>query len=376
MPVWSLQGGRQTPTYESGTQYGWQQGNPWQSQQVQQAYQNVWGNAIKPSQLWGEYLNWEQAPDARFMENILSNLYDVEGQRYASRPSTSPSPPSSASSGGGAFMGPWPAGYMGPYPAEFMGPFPAQYMGPFPAAYRGPFPTGYRGPWPENYSIPSDEGGDGTRGWEDGRRRGGFEDGGQDVPGSQFRDPATTQWEQMTRKLVKRLTQDRPTYTPSQLDLLQTQALDPMERQRQAMKQQVIERYARLGHTMTSGPLQQALLDVDQSFNELRTRQQSAFASQQISREDELFGMNEARALQALGLMKEIPLYADDRLRLALQTLIPSNPAQTLGLFPQFGQLALAQQGQQFNQSFLQQQQSQATWDAVAQMLASIFGAL
>lgn len=185
--------------------------------------------------------------------------------------------------------------------------------------------------------------------------------------GGTFNDPATQEWEKLLRSLNERLQQPQPTYTDAQRDLMQTQAIDPMERQRQARKQQTIERLGARGITGGSGVLEQALQDVDRQFDQLRTGQQSQFALNQINREDQLFNSNEQRALAGLNLMGQIPQYADKRLQMANSVLTPSNPYQLLALQNQIGM-----QGQQ--QANYQQQQDQQFWLWLGQMLANSFG--
>ena len=64
---------------------------------------------------------------------------------------------------------------------------------------------------------------------------------------------------------------DQPGYSGQQLDLMRTQITDPLEAQRAAAKQQVIQRMASRGIHPGSGILEQALLDVDKAFSQMRT---------------------------------------------------------------------------------------------------------
>lgn len=184
--------------------------------------------------------------------------------------------------------------------------------------------------------------------------------------GGVFNDPATQEWETLLRTLVDRLQQPQQTYTPAQRELMQTQAIEPLERQRQAQRQQTVERYAGMGHARSSGQLEQALQDVDRQFNQLRTQQQSGFALNQIGREDQLFNSNEQRALAGLNLFSQIPQYADSRLRLANSLLMPANPYQTLGLRNQVNQQGI--QNQQW-----QQGQDQQFWQWLGTLLSGMF---
>jgi hypothetical protein len=188
----------------------------------------------------------------------------------------------------------------------------------------------------------------------------------QGQPGQVFSDPATQEWEKLLRQLNERLQQPQPTYTDAQRDLMQTQAIDPLERQRQAMKQQKVQEYASMGHARSSGQLEQALQDVDRQFDQMKTGQQSQFALNQINREDQLFNSNEQRALAGLNLFGQIPQLADRRLAAAQGSLIPSNPYQLLSL-----QNQIHQQGQ-YQQNY-NQQQDQQFWNWLGQMLANAF---
>jgi hypothetical protein len=176
---------------------------------------------------------------------------------------------------------------------------------------------------------------------------GGF--GGGSNNGTAFSDPATQQWETMLRQVADRLMNPTPDATK---ELQQTQALDPLERQRQTMKQQTAQRLSQRGITPTSGTWDEAMREVDRQFNELRTRTQAGFAN--------TFAQNdENRMMQATNLFKQIPQYQDTRLELARNTLIPTNVGSLL---------TLQQQGNQWDS-----QQQQAFWtnlaNAVSQLL-------
>ena len=167
--------------------------------------------------------------------------------------------------------------------------------------------------------------------------------------GTAFSDPATQQWEQLVRQLTDRLNNPMP---ESAKELQQTQALDPLERQRQTMKQQTAQRLSQRGITPTSGTWDEAMREIDRQFNELRTRTQAGFANSWAQNE-------ENRMLNAANLFKQIPQYQDTRLELARNTLIPTNVGSLLNL---------QQQGNQWDS-----QQQQAFWtnlaNAVSQLL-------
>lgn len=177
--------------------------------------------------------------------------------------------------------------------------------------------------------------------------------------GNVFSDPATSEWEKLLRGLTDRLNQPQPQLTPAQLELQQTQALDPLERQRTAAKQQITERFAARGITPGSGILEQALIDVDRQFNQFRTQTQADFARQEIGRQDQRFAGDENRAISALNMFQRIPQLADSRLAAAQRTLIPTDPYGAIG--------------QGLNQSAWQQGQDQAFWGGLAQLFAELF---
>lgn len=86
----------------------------------------------------------------------------------------------------------------------------------------------------------------------------------------------------------KRLAQlDQPGYTGTQQDILRTNVTDPLEGQRAAAKQQVIERLAKQGIQPSSGIAQQALMDVDRSFSQQRTTGERALATNLMDVEEQ-----------------------------------------------------------------------------------------
>lgn len=184
-----------------------------------------------------------------------------------------------------------------------------------------------------------------TQPFQDG---GGSRGAGTSGMGNAFSDPATSQWETLIRQLTNRLNNPMP---DSAKELQQTQALDPLERQRQTMKDQTAQRLSQRGITPTSGTWDEAMREVDRQFNELRTRTQAGFANSWAQNEDN-------RMLQAANLFKQIPQYQDQRLQLAQQTLIPTNVGSLLNI---------QQQGNQYDQM-----QSQQFWTNLANALANM----
>lgn len=185
--------------------------------------------------------------------------------------------------------------------------------------------------------------------------------------GTQFDDPVTKEWEGMLRQLVDKLNTPQPMWSNSQLDLMQTQALDPLERQRTAAKQQAQLRLAQRGITPGSGIFEQSMRDIDNEFDQMRTRTQAGFATNAVGREDQLFQNNEQRNVNAVNMFKQIPQYADSRLALAMNALTPSNPYQLLSLQSQI-------QNQNQQNSMYQQAQQQQQDQQLMYYLMQIFG--
>jgi hypothetical protein len=177
---------------------------------------------------------------------------------------------------------------------------------------------------------------------------------------SVFSDPATTEWEHMLRQLVLRMQQpysdpdetatenymrsyfnrlQGPAYTPQEMDLLNTQQIDPLTADRDANRQKVLLWAQSHGMTPESGPVQQMLMDSDRQYEALRTRARADIGTRAIDlgRENEaramqvgsalaalkehMFNFNENRFGQSVSLFKQIPELADTRLQLAMAAL-------------------------------------------------------
>jgi hypothetical protein len=217
-----------------------------------------------------------------------------------------------------------------------------------------------------------------------------------------FDDPATKEWEQALRSIVGRLNQpydnpdlnplldylrqyatklQGPAYTPQQMDTLQTQALDPLTSQRDALRQQILQRASQRGLNPDSGIVQDEINQLDRSLSQTRSQRQGQFAAnavnldrqnQQLSGQvlaqiaalqEQNFAGNEGRALNALQLLQQIPNYADQRLRLAMSSLQPSaNPASLFSSLNGFQNSGLAQQNADSNY-----------WAQIGQALMKLF---
>lgn len=101
-------------------------------------------------------------------------------------------------------------------------------------------------------------------------------------------------YEQFQGIANKRLTQlDQPAYTDAQRAQIATNFTDPLEAQRSARKQQVLERAAARGLGLSSGVLEQETQGVDRSFDQARTEGERQLALQEIA-------ANEARQQEAV----------------------------------------------------------------------------
>jgi len=167
-----------------------------------------------------------------------------------------------------------------------------------------------------------------------------------------------------------------PAYTPAQMELMQTQSLQPLEEQRAAARQQVIQRLAAKGINPGSGVVEKALQEVDHSFNQQRTQTQAGFATNAINLDRQnaasaaavgqnLAGiqnqqqqLNEGRGLQAVNLLAALPQLDNQTQALAQSWLGQYNPMAGMG----YG----LQAQQQNNQN------SQAYWMNILQSLVPL----
>ncbi len=174
-----------------------------------------------------------------------------------------------------------------------------------------------------------------------------------------------------------------PTYTPAQQATIQTQALDPIEQQRQAEIKNVAYTMAARGITPGSGPYLQAERDINLKYDQIRAQIQGGLSVNEINlgRQNQaqaanvggqlaqftqgLFGTQEARANQAVGLAQEIPNLAQQRIAQAVNLLQGSNvnPAQLLQSLQGF-------QGQ----GLFQNREDAAFWTTLFANIAKQFG--
>ncbi len=184
-----------------------------------------------------------------------------------------------------------------------------------------------------------------------------------------LRNPPSDSGQAMLEQALKEMAEKfrNGGYTNEELELFQTQALDPVERLRTARKQQVMQEISRRGIAPSSGVAQSMLADVDRQFDAMRAQQQTQLGTQAA-------GERRGRMLQALELLSGLasteegrldkafgyttyPLTLADRaFQQASQVYGMSNP---MNLFGPASQLAQMGMGQQAGQS---QALSQLAW--------------
>lgn len=176
-----------------------------------------------------------------------------------------------------------------------------------------------------------------------------------------------------------------PTYTPQQQDTIHTQALDPLQRQRQAELQQVALTMAKRGITPGSGPYLQAERDINQKFDSLGAQTQGGLALNEINlgRENQQQAVNvgsaaaqlsngqflqqENRANQALNFGSQIPQLAQQRMAQAIQLLNSQNQSQ--------GMAGLLQALEGFQKNGMTQNATDSSyWSNLIALLAKQFG--
>lgn len=157
--------------------------------------------------------------------------------------------------------------------------------------------------------------------------------------GGDYSDPASQQWqrylqEQSGRLSQQRLAQERanvglrqqmaeakasadrltkfmtaraaklqgPAYTGPEQEILRTQQLDPLERDRQAARQRALQNISARGFAPESGIAQELMNQVDQQFNQQRARAQGELGYRQVAEQRS----REQEAQQLLGMIPQL----------------------------------------------------------------------
>lgn len=112
------------------------------------------------------------------------------------------------------------------------------------------------------------------------------------------------QLDQLTGYLQKRYTDlQGPGYTGAENEVIRTGALDPIERDRQAARQQVITRLAQRNIRPGSGVYEAALQEVDKQFNAMRGTTQTQLGANELARRED----RNSRAQTIAGQLADIP---------------------------------------------------------------------
>lgn len=230
-----------------------------------------------------------------------------------------------------------------------------------------------------------------------------------DAPGFQFNDPYTKQLEDVARQQMGNLSQpqanpmldrvlaflsDRfntlsqsPGYSPEDLAVMRTQALEPIEQDRAASRQRAIERAARGGFLPTSGITDLAAAPnggtepIDATYDRIRAAAQRDLAINAITKRNQDLGQA-VQLGQLAGVSIPQTQRAEDQGRrqelLALSQLLYNLPrqAQQDALAVVNGtenSNSLFSQGLQTQQAALQQQQADAQrWAQIGAALAQL----
>lgn len=221
-------------------------------------------------------------------------------------------------------------------------------------------------------------------------------------PGNQFSDPYTNFLEQISKQniaslqgqndqftqLMNFLNQQFSTlstsqgYTPDEMAVLRTQALEPIEAQRQAAQQHVLENAGARGILPSSGVVQSLQADTNRGFDQSRTAANRDLAinaiNQQRAKRQEALGLAQlgvsipdARQAQALGIannLYQLPRQAMLDAESIINSSAPSNALTPLvSLLNGQGELDLRRQGLNFDQN--------AAYGAmIQQLIRALFG--
>ena len=111
--------------------------------------------------------------------------------------------------------------------------------------------------------------------------------GAYDARQKALSDAAEPTYQALIQRLEQRFKDlQGPGYTGAENEAIRTQALDPIESDRTAARQRVIERLSQRGITLESGVAQQALMEVDKAFDAMRGTTQTTLATNDIQRRE------------------------------------------------------------------------------------------
>jgi hypothetical protein len=223
---------------------------------------------------------------------------------------------------------------------------------------------------------------------------------GVGLPGSQYSDPHTKLLEELMLARIGSLQQGNdpgyqqmmaylqqrfqdlqgPGRTGAENEVIRTQALDPIESDRQAARKRVTERMAAAGHTMESGVMQMALNEVDKAFDGMRASTQNVMASDELQRREgrnqyaeglagTIYGIPQARNREAIGYAGALSDLGPQRLQLAMQAAGMGGSPQSM--FQSLMQMAQLNQ----NSALLNQQNSGQLWGGLGELAYTLMNA-
>ncbi len=215
---------------------------------------------------------------------------------------------------------------------------------------------------------------------------------------NQFNDPYTSLLENYAKQQLNTLTgpnqqtsqlmdflnkrfgelSNSPGYSPQELAVLNTQALEPIEALRKASQQRELERTARAGYLPTSGITMDQQRLIDTSSDQARTAANRDLAINAINKR----GADLGQAVQLGQMGMQIPQQQGQQ-ALDVAGLLYNLPRQAMldantvinGSSPQSAITPYIQLMQQQQQAAQQQQAQQAAyWQAIANQIAGLFG--
>lgn len=227
---------------------------------------------------------------------------------------------------------------------------------------------------------------------------GGYNSPGVDYPSYQFNDPYTQLLEQIGKRQIDSLTGQNPQmaqlmdflnkrfgelstsqgYSPDEMAILNTQALEPIEALRKASQQRELERTARAGYLPSSGITLDQQQKIDTGSDQMRTAANRDLTINSINKRN--LDQNQALQLAQMGL--SIPQQqnaqaldvANVLYQLPRQAMMDANTivngASPTNVLSPYIQL-LQQQQSQRNQ---QQQQDAQFWATIGQQILGLFG--
>ena len=152
---------------------------------------------------------------------------------------------------------------------------------------------------------------------------------------------------------------DQPGYTKNQLDAIRTQSTDPLTAQRDAMRENVIQRFASQGIPPTSGIVQQAILDLDRTYAQETTRTDTQLAMHASDQDEARRQERVSVGAQAAGLAgRNLPVRASaagalagigegqQRLGLEVDQIDTAKLLQAVGISGDLGRLPVQLQAQ------------------------------